>query len=65
MDYDQDKVDEMVLALLYLTISEEDACGARARKSHAWDALDRLHTKGNVMGFGSPLGLRSCENSSR
>ena len=35
MDYDQDKVDEMVLALLYLTISEEDACGARARKSRS------------------------------
>jgi hypothetical protein len=46
MDYDQDKVDEMVLALLYLTIWEEDVWGARAWKSHAWDALDRLHTKG-------------------
>jgi hypothetical protein len=48
MDYDQDKVDEMVLALLYLTIWEEDVWGARAWKSHAWDALDRLHTKGYI-----------------
>jgi hypothetical protein len=29
MNYDQDKVDEMVLALLYLTISEQDEWGAR------------------------------------
>ena len=48
MDYDRDKVDEMVLALLYLTIWEEDVWGARTWKSHAWDALDRLHTKGYI-----------------
>ena len=48
MDYDQDKVDEIVLALLYLTIWEEDVWGARAWKSHAWNALDRLHTKGYI-----------------
>jgi Domain of unknown function (DUF6429) len=48
MDYDHDKVDEMVLALLYLTISEEDAWGSRAWKSHDWDALDRLYAKGYI-----------------
>ena len=48
VDYDQDKGDEMILALLYLTISEEGAWGARAWKSHDWDALDRLHTKGYI-----------------
>ena len=48
MDYDYDKVDEMVLALLCLTISEEDDSGARAWKSHDWDALDRLHAKGYI-----------------
>ena len=37
MDYDHDKVDEMVMALLYLTIWEEAAWGARAWKSHDWD----------------------------
>src|SRR6267143_5482866 len=48
MDYDHDKVNEMVLALLYLTIWEEAALGARAWKSHDWDALDRLHAKGYI-----------------
>ncbi len=37
--------DEMVLALLSLTISEENTWGARAWKSHDWDVLDRLHAK--------------------
>jgi hypothetical protein len=41
MNYDEDKVDEMVLALLHLTLHE----GNRAWKGHDWDALDRLHEK--------------------
>jgi hypothetical protein len=44
MDYDKDKVDEMVLALLYLTLHD----GARAWKGHDWDAMDRLHKKGMI-----------------
>jgi hypothetical protein len=48
MDYDHDKVDEMVLALLYLTLHEEDEYGARAWKSHDWDAMDRLYAKGYI-----------------
>jgi hypothetical protein len=44
MEYDEDKVDEMVLALLSLTMFEEKG-GARAWKGHAWDDLDRLHAK--------------------
>jgi hypothetical protein len=48
MDYDRDKVDEMVLALLYLTISDEDAWGASTWKSHDWGAMDRLHAKGYI-----------------
>jgi hypothetical protein len=48
MEYDRDKVDEMVLALLWLTAFDEDASGARAWKSHDWDALDRLHAKGYI-----------------
>ncbi len=48
MEYDKDKVDEMVLALLYLTMFEKDQDGARAWKSHDWDALDRLHEKGYI-----------------
>src|SRR5438876_973333 len=41
MEYNKDKVDEMVLALLYLTMFEEKP-GWRASKGHDWDALDRL-----------------------
>lgn len=48
MAYNTEKVDEMVLALLYLTICEEDQWGARAWKSHDWGALDRLHAKGYI-----------------
>ncbi len=43
-DYDQDKVDEMVLALLYLGIHE----GYRTWKSFDWDAMDRLYEKGLI-----------------
>ena len=48
MEYDQDKVDEMVLALLWLTSFEAGKFGARAWKSHDWEALDRLHEKGYI-----------------
>jgi len=48
MDYDRDKVDEMVLALLWLTRFNEDQYGARAWKGHDWEAMDRLHAKGYI-----------------
>ncbi len=44
MDVDEGKVDDMVLALLYLT-TFEDKRRLRAWKGHNWDALDRLHRK--------------------
>jgi hypothetical protein len=44
MEYDKDKVDEVVLALLYLTLHEK----FRAWKGHDWDALSRLHEKGMI-----------------
>ena len=44
MDYDPDKVDEAVLALLYLTVHD----GARAWKSFDWEAMNRLHEKGYI-----------------
>jgi len=47
MDYDKDKVDEIVLALLYLTLFEERS-GLRAWKGHDWDVLDRLYQKGYI-----------------
>ena len=44
----EDKVDEMVLALLFLTTFEETPSGARAWKGHDWNVLDRLHAKGYI-----------------
>ena len=47
MEYDQEKVDEMVLALLYLGMFSERSV-RRAWKSFDWAALDRLHAKGYI-----------------
>jgi Domain of unknown function (DUF6429) len=44
VDIDTDKIDEAVLALLWLTRCEE----ARAWKGHDWDALGRLYEKGMI-----------------
>ena len=44
MEYDQEKVDEMVLALLWLTLTGD----GRAWKGHDWDALKRLHERGYI-----------------
>ena len=45
MDYDTDKIDEAVFALLYLTLHDVSEFGARAWKGHDWEAMDRLHKK--------------------
>ncbi len=47
MEYDQEKVDEAVLALLYLT-SFTDHGETRAWKGMDWDAMDRLCEKGYI-----------------
>ena len=47
MDYDQNEVDEMTLALLWLT-SFKDPVGVRAWKGQDWEAMERLHTKGLI-----------------
>ena len=47
MEYDKDNVDEMVLALLYLTTYEE-RFGVRAWKGQDWAAMDRLFEKGYI-----------------
>ena len=47
MKYDQDKVDEMTLALLYLVSSKlEEGLGARAWKGYDGETIDRLYEKG-------------------
>ena len=45
--YAKNKFDEMVLAMLYLNMTEEFGA-TRAWKSFAWEALDRLHEKGFI-----------------
>ncbi len=47
MKIDQNKIDDAVLALLYLTRSEMKGV-ARAWKGHDWDALNRLYEKGLI-----------------
>jgi hypothetical protein len=44
MDIDTDRIDDAVLALLWLGLHE----GMRAWKSFDWDAMDRLHAKGLI-----------------
>jgi hypothetical protein len=44
MELDTNKVDEAVLALLYLGLHD----GARAWKGFDWDAMNRLHEQGYV-----------------
>lgn len=44
MEVDTDKIDEAVLALLYLTLHDD----RRAWKSSDWDALNRLHDRGYI-----------------
>ena len=44
MDYDRDKVDEMVLALLWLTLRGD----GRAWKGRDWDAMERLNERGYI-----------------
>jgi hypothetical protein len=47
MGYDKKKVDEMVLALLYLT-TFRDKLEVRAWKGLDWDSLNRLHERGYI-----------------
>ena len=45
--YDNDKVDETVLALLSLTAFRDDS-GHRAWKGHDWEVMNRLHEQGYI-----------------
>lgn len=44
MDMDKEKIDDAVLALLWLTLHNGD----RAWKGFDWDVMDRLHRKGLI-----------------
>ena len=52
MNPNLEKIDEAVLALLYLTRFQEGGgpfAVTRAWKGHDWDAMDRLHQKGMIL----------------
>ena len=61
MEFDEDKIDEYTLALLYLVSHErEKGLGARAWKGFDWDTLNRLHEKGylaNPIGKAKSVGM--------
>lgn len=44
MDYNENKVDDVVLALMYLTLHDE----VRAWKGFDFESLNRLHGKGLI-----------------
>ncbi len=47
MEINEEKIDEAVMALLYLNF-HGDHGAVRAWKSFDWDAMDRLHKKGFI-----------------
>jgi len=47
MDYNKDKIDEMVLALIHLTTFKIDNT-LRTWKSLDWDTMERLYEKGYI-----------------
>lgn len=54
MDFDEEKIDEYTLALLYLVTHERhEGVGARAWKGFDWETLNRLHDKGYIS---NPIG---------
>lgn len=49
MNYDTEKVDEAVLALLWLTaFREKQDWPWRSWKGHGWEVMNRLHEKGFI-----------------
>ena len=47
MDIDEEKLEQTVLALLYLN-TIDDKFGKRAWKGFPWSVMDQLHTKGYI-----------------
>ncbi|WP_183753982.1 DUF6429 family protein [Pseudochelatococcus contaminans] len=44
MEMDRDKIDDVILALLYLTLARD----GRAWKGFNWNSMNRLHEKGFI-----------------
>ena len=54
MNYDEGKIDEYTLALLYLVAHQrEEGSGARAWKGFDWNTMNRLHERGYIS---NPIG---------
>ena len=49
MEIDKDKIDDAILALLFLSLDRD----GRSWKSFDWDAMNRLHEKGFIS---NPIG---------
>ena len=64
MEYHEAKVDEMVLALLYLTSFTERGI-TRVWKGQDWDVLNRLHEKGLNQRSEEQGQIRNVERRSR
>lgn len=47
MEFDEDKVDELTLALLWLVMWDDEPV-TRAWKGFDWDTMNRLHDKGYI-----------------
>lgn len=49
MKYDEEKVDEIILALMHLTMFDKtDGAGASSWKGQDWYHMNRLHEKGYI-----------------
>jgi len=48
MDIDAEKLEQAVLALLYLNSFHDKSGGKRAWKALPWSAMDELHEKGYI-----------------
>ena len=48
MSYDEDRIDDYTLALLYLVMHNGQNGATRAWKGFDWDTMDRLHQKGLI-----------------
>ena len=48
MDIDAERVEQTVLALLYVNAFDDRSGGKRAWKGLPWSAMDRLHEKGYI-----------------
>ena len=48
MEIDEEKLEQAVLALLYLNSFDDKSGGKRAWKGFPWSVMDRLHEKGYI-----------------